>query len=343
MKSSLSVQSMVGTLNMTKGLAAQGARHELYGIEEPYAALHRIGNSSKYVAITTDGVGTKSWVAARTQRYNTIGIDCVAVNVNDLLCVGAEPFAMTDHISIREAMAFPLQTVAHGLYDGARMAQIIISGGETAELPDILVTDGRVNAFDLSGTAIGFVDEQDILVGQYIEDGDALVAFASSGIHANGISKALRLLEENDINFSSTVGKIKGVGDPSWGHALMEPTAVYVGLVRSLRRELSGIKAFYHSSGGGIYNILRTPWGGRKFGYTVDVLPNPPLIFRELSRMYTEYGENWRSAYEIWNMGMGMFAVMSEGGRRTHTRYLRRMVWNLGVAHRARGQGEHQP
>src|SRR5207244_5295659 len=138
------------------------------------------------LAISTDGVGSKAMIAEMMQKYDTIGIDCVAMNVNDLICVGARPLSMVDYIATDRADAAMLDSIAIGLAEGARQAGISICGGEISQLRDL------VKGFDLVGTAVGTVPLDRIVIGQDIEPGDRVIGIASSGIHSNGMSLARR-------------------------------------------------------------------------------------------------------------------------------------------------------
>ena len=133
------------------------------------------------IAITTDGIGSKAMIASMLGRYDTVGIDCVAMNVNDLICVGATPVSMVDYLAIEKAEAAVIDAISVGLCAGARMAGISISGGETAQLKDM------INGFDLAGTAIGHVPLERIIVGEGIREGDVVIGIDSSGIHSNGL------------------------------------------------------------------------------------------------------------------------------------------------------------
>src|SRR5262245_15417160 len=134
------------------------------------------------IAITTDGIGSKAMIATMLRKYDTVGIDCVAMNVNDVICVGARPVSMVDYIAVERVEADMLDAISVGLCAGARLAGISISGGETAQLKDM------IRGFDLAGTAIGHVALDRILVGADVRAGDAVIGVASSGIHSNGMS-----------------------------------------------------------------------------------------------------------------------------------------------------------
>ncbi len=146
-------------------------------------------------AISADGVGTKVLIAQMMGRYDTVGIDCVAMNVNDLLCVGARPISMVDYIALQEPNPDLLDELSKGLCEGARLANISIVGGEIAQLREIVKGYREGLGFDLAGTAIGTVSLDKIIVGQHIEAGDAIIGLESKGIHSNGLTLARRVFE----------------------------------------------------------------------------------------------------------------------------------------------------
>src|SRR5512134_4042712 len=154
-----------------------------------FASVLDLGNGTG-LALSTDGVGTKLLVAEMLDRYDTVGIDCVAMNVNDLLCIGAEPLAMLDYIAVQEADPQMLEAIGKGLYEGARQANISIPGGEIAQVRELIqgVREGR--GFDLAGACVGTVPMDRIIVGQDIRPGDVVIGLRSSGIHSNGLTLA---------------------------------------------------------------------------------------------------------------------------------------------------------
>ena len=146
------------------------------------------------LALATDGVGTKVLVAEAAGRYDTIGIDCVAMNVNDLVCVGAEPLAMLDYLAVQKTDAAVFEQIGKGLAAGAEMANISIPGGEVSQMKEIIRGVGEDQGVDLVGAAVGLVDLDRLVIGEGIEDGDAVVGLLSNGIHSNGFTLARRLL-----------------------------------------------------------------------------------------------------------------------------------------------------
>ena len=158
-----------------------------------YAALVRLGD--KAIAMSTDGVGSKILIAEMMNKYDTVGIDCIAMVVNDILCVGAEPIALVDYLAVEQPDPERAEEIAEGLVTGAKESRISIIGGETASLP------GIIKDFDLAGTGIGFVDVDKIITGEDIEAGDVLIGIESNGIHSNGYSLARKALFD-DAGFS---------------------------------------------------------------------------------------------------------------------------------------------
>ena len=171
------------------------------------------------IAICTDGVGSKTIIATAMGKYDTIGIDCVAMNVNDMICVGAKPLSLVDYIAIEKADAGMLDAIGAGLCKGAEMAQISISGGETAQLKDI------VNGFDLVGMAIGRVDLDKILSGKHVVEGDVVIGVRSNGVHSNGLSLARKAFFES--NRHSVNDRFDELGT-TLGEELLRPTDIYV-------------------------------------------------------------------------------------------------------------------
>src|SRR6266853_5872748 len=164
-------------------------RDGLGGVQLPigyFANVIDIGGIG--LAICTDGVGSKVIIAQLMQRYDTIGIDCIAMNVNDLICVGAQPISLVDYIAVEQANAQILEAIAIGLAEGADQAGISISGGETAQLEDV------VHGFDLAGTAVGTVPLDKILTGRHLEPGDRIIGIHSSRIHSNGLTLARKAI-----------------------------------------------------------------------------------------------------------------------------------------------------
>ena len=270
-----------------------------FDVAEPYAAVLDLG-ANLGLAIATDGVGTKLLVAEALGRYDTVGIDCVAMNANDILCVGAEPLAMVDYVAVKSTDHDQLLELARGLVEGARRAHVSIPGGETAQVAEMLA--GGAEAFDLVGTCVGTVPLDAMITGERAALGDALIGYASTGIHSNGLTLARRVfgqagwpLDHHVPEFGRTLGE-----------ELLEPTAIYVDLALALRATLD-VRAFAHITGDGFLNLARVP---ANVGFGITALPPEPAVFaiiRELG------GIPDAERYRVFNMGVGFCAVVPEG------------------------------
>src|SRR5574338_741921 len=242
------------------------------------------------IAITTDGVGSKSLLAHEMMIYDTIGIDCVAMNVNDLLCVGADPLSFVDYIAVDKLEPNVFQSIADGLSFGALKAGVSLVGGETAQLP------GIINGFDLAGTAIGKVNLNRIITGNNIQPGDAVIGLASSGIHSNGITLVRKIFGRSLHNYT-----YDGV---LLCEELLRPTEIYVDEAIAIR-ESCRPKALINITGGGFNNLLRVD---SDVGYCLDRLPKPSPLFKVIEK---EGKVDRREMYNIFNMGIGFCAIVS--------------------------------
>jgi phosphoribosylformylglycinamidine cyclo-ligase len=249
------------------------------------------------LAFCTDGVGSKAIVAQMMGQYDTIGIDCVAMNVNDLLCVGARPLSMVDYIAVERADAAMLDAVAIGLAEGARQAGISISGGEISQLPEI------VRGFDLVGAAIGTVPLDRIIVGRDIQPGDAVIGIASNGIHSNGFTLARRVLFDQAGLAPDRI--VAALGCPL-GAELLRPTYIYVPEVLQILDEVRTVKALIHITGDGLLNLPRVD---AAIGFVLDNLPSPPPIFDLIEE---QGGVSRAEMFAVFNMGIGFCLVVAE-------------------------------
>lgn len=292
----------IALFKSTSGFARRGRPADLLGVSEPYASVLDLG-SNLGLAIATDGVGTKILVAEALGEYDTVGIDCVAMNANDILCVGAEPIAMVDYIAVKTTDGGQLRDLAKGLVDGAEQAHISIPGGETAQVAEMLAE--TENAFDLVGTCVGTVALDKMILGKGIESGDALIGYASTGIHSNGLTLARRVFEKAGLRLEDSVaefGKTLGV-------ELLEPTAIYVDLGLALRAELA-VRAFAHITSDGFINLNRVPPEvAEQVGFEITALPSTPPVFDLIRRLG---GVTNEEMYRVFNMGVGFCAVVPE-------------------------------
>lgn len=245
------------------------------------------------LTLCTDGVGTKLLVADALRKWDTVGIDCIAMNVNDTICVGAEPIAFVDYIAIDSPNEKVTSEVGKGLEAGARMSNITIVGGEIAILP------GLVNGLDLAGTCLGAVEKKRIVSGEEIRSGDALIGLPSSGIHSNGLTLARKILERNRIGYKQ---KVKGLGR-AIGLELLEPTTIYVKRVLRILEEYE-VHGMANITGGGLRNLLRLKKG---VGFEIESPMKPNPIFRALQELGNVSDQEM---YQIFNMGMGFSMVV---------------------------------
>jgi phosphoribosylformylglycinamidine cyclo-ligase len=264
-----------------------------------YAGLVDLGQG-RVLSLHTDSVGTKVLIAQMMRKYDTIGIDCVAMCANDLICTGAEPISFLDYMAMSKPDRATVNEVAIGLVKGAKEAGMAIIGGETAIVPELLADD---SGFDLVGFAAGYCRKKDLILGDRVREGDALVGVASSGIHSNGLSLARKiLLNKYDLKQTPT-----GL-ERSLGEELLEPTRIYVKPVREMTGKIE-THGLAHITGGGAFMKLERVVGQAKCGVDLDNLPEPPGIFRLIGRT-GRISES--EMYRTFNMGIGLVIVAPE-------------------------------
>jgi phosphoribosylformylglycinamidine cyclo-ligase len=245
------------------------------------------------IALSTDGVGTKLLVAEQLGRFDSIGIDCVAMNVNDVICVGAEPLAMLDYIAIDRADPDVCAEVGAGLARGAELAGIEIPGGELAQLGEM------VRGVDVSGACFGTVALDSIVDGSAVEPGDAVIGLPSSGLHSNGYTLARSALDglPLDQDHEGRLGR-------SLGEELLAPTEIYVKPVLELLRSDVEVRGLAHITSGGLGNLLRL---AAEVGYEIDdPLPSPPVFALIAERG----GASDEEMHEVFNMGCGFCCIV---------------------------------
>jgi phosphoribosylformylglycinamidine cyclo-ligase len=246
------------------------------------------------IALSTDGVGTKLLVAEQLGRFNSIGIDCVAMNVNDVICVGAEPLAMLDYIAIDRADPEVCAEVGVGLARGAELAGVEIPGGELAQLGEM------VRGVDVSGACFGTVALGEIIDGSAVQPGDAIIGLPSSGLHSNGYTLARSAL----AGFSLGEDPEGRLGH-TLGEELLEPTEIYVKPVLELLRSGVEVRGLAHITSGGLGNLLRL---GAEVGYEVEApLPVLPIFELIAERSGTAEAE----MHEVFNMGCGFCCIVA--------------------------------
>jgi phosphoribosylformylglycinamidine cyclo-ligase len=251
------------------------------------------------IAVGTDGVGSKLLIAEATGRLDTVGIDCVAMNVNDVVCVGAEPIAVLDYLAVEQADPEAMRAIAEGLRRGAELAGVEIPCGEVAVLPELIRGHPSPHGFDLTAACFGTVALDGLVTGARCEPGDALIGLPSSGLHSNGYSLARAALGGLELD-----ERPEALGGASVADALLEPTVIYVRAVLELLRSGLDVRGLAHITGGGLLNLLRLH---ADVGFRIDApLPVPALfgLVQELGDI--PEAEMW----EVFNMGCGFCAVV---------------------------------
>ena len=248
----------------------------------------------------TDGVGTKLEIAFKTKKYDTVGIDCVAMCVNDILCHGAKPLFFLDYIACGKLEANVSSDLVKGVSDGCLESNCALVGGETAEMPGFY-KDGE---YDIAGFALGIVDKENIIDGSKVEDGNILIGLKSSGIHSNGYSLVRKIFTDLEEDF---------YGDAVW-KTLLTPTRIYVKPILSLMKDVD-IKAMAHITGGGFIENIPRMFGGRSFTAVIDKSSYEiPNIFKRIM----EKGVEEDHMYNTFNMGIGfVIAVSKEDAQKT--------------------------
>lgn len=268
------------------------------------------------LVLATDGVGSKLQLASQTGWLRGVGIDCIAMNVNDLICVGAEPIAFVDYIAVPKTDPEVHSELGHSLAEGCRQARVTLAGGETATLP------GIVTELDLSGTALGWFPKGGEITGERLQAGDAMIGLPSSGIHSNGYTLVRAVLERSGLSlddaapFDADGDRIVrwNEGEVTIGEVLLNPTMIYVDpiidLVLACREGIGpcsseDIKAIAHITGGGLSNLLRLH---DSLGWHIE---DPLPVFPEFSWIAEVGSVNTREMHRTFNMGMGMVVAVS--------------------------------
>ncbi|MDG1554994.1 MAG: phosphoribosylformylglycinamidine cyclo-ligase [Candidatus Poseidoniaceae archaeon] len=311
------VASLIASLSASSRPAGTpGAPVDLPG---GFGGLIEFGDS--LLALATDGVGSKLQIASALKQWGGVGIDCMAMNVNDLLCVGAEPIAFVDYVAVPKPDPETHAALGASLAEACRLARVTLAGGETASLP------GIVTELDLSGTALGYVKKGNAITGEHLKSGDVLIGLPSSGIHSNGYSLVRRVMEHtgheytDDAPFNvASVGRsvlhFDGHDDAQFtlGEVFLNPTRIYCDPIVDLlkhaetdeaRFTLSDIRAICHVTGGGLSNLLRLH---DSLGWHIDA-PLPP--HPEFNWLQEVGGIETREMYRTFNMGTGMIIAVS--------------------------------
>jgi len=286
-RKSSAIESLVKELKYKR--TGKGQSADLKGL---FTSLIDFGDD--YLTLCTDGVGTKLIVAEELGIWDTVGIDCIAMNVNDTICVGAEPMSFVDYIAIDKPDDALTKEIGKGLQKGAEMSNMEIVGGEIAVLPEL------IKGVDVSGTCLGYVNKSKVITGQEVKDGDLIVSLRSSGIHSNGLTLARKVFESAGIGMKDKAKGLKGTA----GAELLTPTEIYVRQVLSIINDHK-VTGMVNITGGGLRNLLRMKKGLR---YVISDPVKPHAVFncmQELGNIET------REMYQTFNMGMGYTIVAS--------------------------------
>ena len=250
-------------------------------LDNGFAGLVKLGDGA--LAMCTDGVGSKLLLAEEMDSIHTVGIDCVAMNTNDLICVGAEPLSFVDYVALDKPDEELMAKIGMGLAEGCKQSNCTLSGGETAILPEL------VHGFDIAGTSVGYVKQDKIIDGTKIAEGNVLIGLKSSGPHSNGYTLIRKLFD----------------GNKELGKKLVEPTRIYVKEVMELINQVN-VNGIAHITGGGLDNIGRV---NDNFQYVIDNPLPVPSVFDWLQ----EKGNiETKEMYRTFNMGMGMIIIVDK-------------------------------
>jgi len=280
------------TVSSLTGMVKAGRKGfgKALNIKGHYAGLVDFGKYA--LTLCTDGVGSKVIIADEMKKWDTIGIDCIAMNVNDCICVGATPVAFVDYLAMEKPNQRIAEQIGIGLNMGAKLSNISLIGGETAILPEL------IHGFDLAGTCLGYVEKKNIITGKNVKIGDVIIGLRSSGIHSNGLTLARKIFENRyHEKFPKSNKKI--------GEILLEPTRIYVqeilGVIKKFR-----VHGLAHITGRGVRKILRL---NKDVDYCIDEPFKPHPVFK----LIQEIGNiDDKEMYQTFNMGMGFCIIASE-------------------------------
>ncbi len=248
----------------------------------------------------TDGVGTKLRLAQLMNKHDTIGIDCVAMCVNDIICGGAAPLFFLDYIACGKNDPVRIAEIVTGITEGCRQSECALVGGETAEHPGLMPDED----YDVAGFSVGIVDEEKIIDGKRLAEGDVLIGLGSTGVHSNGFSLVRKVFDIENADLTSPVEEL---GGKSLGETLLTPTRIYVKAVKALLKGGVDIHAISHITGGGFYeNVPRMMTEGLTAQIKLDSFPRLPIF----DLIEKKGGIPTRDMYNTFNMGIGMILAL---------------------------------
>lgn len=282
----VAIKALIGEMKQTrKGIGKPLGGH--------YAGMISFGKYA--LVLCTDGVGSKVLIASQIKKWDTVGIDCMAMNVNDALCVGAEPLAFVDYLALDSPNPMFTKEIGKGLEKAAELANVSIIGGETASLPEI------INGFDLAGTALSYVEKNRIVTGEHIVPDDVIIGLKSSGIHSNGYSLVRKIIEQSSFSYADHFPH-ELYPNQTIGEVLLTPTAIYVKEILELLKKVE-VHGLAHITGGGLRNLNRL---NKNIQYVIDNPFTPQKVFTFLQK--TGNVDDYEM-YQTFNMGMG-FAII---------------------------------
>ncbi|MCR4591142.1 MAG: phosphoribosylformylglycinamidine cyclo-ligase [Lachnospiraceae bacterium] len=271
----------------------------LGGFSGAFSLKSFMGMKEPTLVSGTDGVGTKLKIAFILDKHDTVGIDCVAMCVNDIACAGGEPLFFLDYIACGKNYPEKIAAIVKGVAEGCKMSGAALIGGETAEMPGFYPED----EYDLAGFAVGITDRQDMTDGSGIVPGDVIIGMASSGVHSNGFSLVRKVFTMNEKSLNRYFDSLGS----SLGEALIEPTKIYVKAMKSVREAGVKVKGCSHITGGGFYeNVPRMLPEGIKARIKKASYPIPP-VFGMISG---DGGVEEHVMYNTYNMGIGMMVAV---------------------------------
>ena len=248
----------------------------------------------------TDGVGTKLRLAQLMNKHDTIGIDCVAMCVNDIICGGAAPLFFLDYIACGKNDPVRIAEIVTGITEGCRQSECALVGGETAEHPGLMPDED----YDVAGFSVGIVDEEKIIDGKHLAEGDVLIGLASTGVHSNGFSLVRKVF---DVEHADLTSPMEELGGKSLGETLLTPTRIYVKAIKALLKAGVDIHAISHITGGGFYeNVPRMMTEGLTAQIKLDSFPRLPIF----DLIEKKGGIPERDMYNTFNMGIGMILAL---------------------------------
>lgn len=303
-KAGVDIEAGYRSVELMKKYVSETVRPEVLGGLGGFSgafSLSKIKDMENPVLVSgTDGVGTKIKLAFLMNRHDTVGIDCVAMCVNDIVCAGGEPLFFLDYIACGKNIPEKIASIVKGVAEGCKQAGAALIGGETAEHPGLMPED----EYDLAGFAVGVVDQKDLITGKDIKPGDVLVGIASSGVHSNGFSlirKIFVMTNESLNTYYDELGK-------TLGEALIEPTKIYVKAMKGIKDAGIIVKGCSHITGGGFYeNIPRMLPDGVTAVIEKNSYPIPPIF--DLMRVNGNLEE--KMMYNTYNMGLGMVLALA--------------------------------